>query len=406
VTNTKKFHLNATDDKIFEYKNNTFFSKGKYRMRSAANTTNLEMSDAKKFSIYYEFFPMSTQYNNLICAGNRFFAVEIQKNQLTIMFDNGNWRYYAKETSIEKNKWHALALSFDYERRLVQVILDGKRLDDFIIDFDVDIKSTYPSFGMTNFGNGQTYYGFTDRLQIYDRQFKDGQLHTLYNTQRRSFPNMTAFLPSEKQANYSFNNLKNSISQEKFYAGGTDNHRLINGRLYVNPPKDRYPSYETEEFLIESSKFTVMLDFELSRYSYSKDNGSKFTWFYEMTDNKNYLVSTRIDDGELVVSVGKYPGHKIKSRNANIQVGTSYNMMVTYDYNMRFIKVLLDGKIIIQQYIPDDVEFDEIKEGVTFQLTKGSPYRFIGYIDNLKIFANSYNQTKLMELYKKERIFR
>lgn len=392
--------------KVFEYKNNTLYSSGEY-LDSDATTGYISLSNKGKFTIYCEFFPLSSKFANLLCVdrSNRYFAIELIDGKLAIALENGNWRYIAHETRIKKGDWNALAVSLDYDNRHLEVVLNGQKLDNFILDKDIAIKNGSPTFSPINYSNGNVYHGFYNQLKVYDEAIKGGDLTLLYNREKRNYPDVSTALPSDKVAQYDFSSLQNKVSNSNFTT--PDGVKAIqNNKLYVNPKEGDYTKCQTETFRFSNDQFTVALDFELEEYAYeNKSYGiAPMAWFFSVNDGRKDYISTKIVERELVLKVGEYPGVEVKSKGAGIQLNKTHNLILSFNKNSRLLQVLLDGKAIINEYIAETVVFNPTEERLIVGMFYGSPYRFRGYLDNLQIYSKSYSASKLKELYQYKEI--
>lgn len=395
-----KFEISQKEDskKHFEYKSNTLYSDGVYSSAHAGIQYDaIEQYD--NITIYEEFFPMGVSYNNILCARNRHFAIEVNDGHLALLFDNGDWRYYAKETQIETNTWNAIAVSIDYKTHSAEVVLNGKKLDNFIIEKNLTLGKKYPSYCLINYGNGQVFRGFINRLQIYKNAYKGGELLGLYQAQQRSYPDVTAHLPSDRVGYYDFSTLVNAVSKNKMQTFNAI-EPIFQNRLYAQSAKDNQDNYKTEIFNFDNSKFTIAFDFELEKYATTTSQGEQIAWFFNANDTRKDYFTAKIVDKEIEFRVGVYPGKVVRTEGAGIQKGKSCHFAMSFNKESKLLQVLIDGKLVLNYTAPASVPFNESTERFCFQLRSSDYYPFTGYLDNLQIYSKDYAFDDLRKLTK------
>ena len=377
-----------------ELVNNVLYSKGKYSSKTSQSTLVKDF-DKGNFSLYLEFMPHLSVNNNIICLDRSYrdFSLVIWENKLGFRFDNGAYAYLEEEIEIEKFQWNAVALSYDYKAKELQVVLNGKKLKNFKVDEHIKINpNSYATFSVTNFSNGNVFKGYLDDFNLYTTALKDKNLMDMYKAHAGEFTDMTSYLPQDMVAEFKFDGKKNEVN---------DLEELI----VISDEFNNMPIVLTEALPVDPRDITIAFDF----------NNNQLLNFAEVFElegkyGHNY-INFNIIDGDIQVVLDFYSDDKeykalrYETQNKPIKENKWYNFVLSFNEKEKQLYVYLNGEEVMNKKYSSEVPSTKNSDysKIIFQKHTFKGSTFTGYVDNLKMFSKAFTPDEVNEFYAKHR---
>lgn len=392
------------DPKAAKIINNTLESNGKYtNEHSYLSGYKFKDFNQQNFSLYFEFLPHLTSSNHILTLGSSYreLSIYVYKGKLGFKFENGSFGYI-DNVKIDPLSWNAIAISYDDSNKELQVVFNGKKIDNFKIDPNVEIRAGQSSIGLTNFSNGAVFYGNIDDINLYKTALKDDNLMNMYQNRATGFTNMNGYLPGNLIAEFNFNDKTNAVNGKEELTITSDASRLSNGTLYLSDEFKNSPIVLTEYLPgFNPANTTIMFDFNISKF---EQYGSKL---FSIGTYDHEFIKATFRDGDIDLQIDYYSTDiernflNLKSENKLITAGTWHNMIISFNEGQKQVYVYLNGREILNKKYNTAFVVSEMTDlaRVVFQQYNYKGYTFDGALDNFKIYRTASTPTQIMNLY-------